>query len=200
MDTPNVPVDCASCARLREQVATLAHQSAGLREESVGLRATVGSLSAEVMRLRPARTDKHAPECSSCVALRRERDVLRDWIRGVPRGDWPPHSALAVLRTVVQVAATTHLAHVALGAEVARLRAMVAHTAVLRSERLIRRERLARWAGVVAADTERRHTRVATTCFHLATGALRDVLEAHTPLRAAYNDAVRDLARSWRSA
>ena len=123
MDTPNVPVDCASGARLREQVATLAHQSAGLREDAARAR------------------ESERVTTASCVSA-----------LGQTRRLW------------------------------------------------LRRERLARWAGVVAADTERRHTRVATTCFHLATGALRDVLEAHTPLRAAYNDAVRDLARSWRSA
>lgn len=119
MDTPNVPVDCASCARLREQVATLAHQSAGLREERDDARVEL--------------------RVESTLAERRKRRALR-------------------------------------------------------------RERLARWAGVVAADTERRHARVATTAALHAFARLLELIAAYGPLRAAYNDAVRDLARSWRSA
>lgn len=145
MDTPNVPVDCASCARLREQVATLAHQSAGLREDA---------------------------------ARARESERV-----------------------------TTALCVSALG----------------QTRRLwLRRERLARWAGVVAADTRGNATESAMLeCLNLTAAELERVesayrmvcsgariaLDQHAcvaaerdSLRAAYSDAVRDLARSWRSA
>ena len=123
MDTPNVPVDCASCARLREQVATLAHAAAGLREDAARAR------------------ESERVTTASCVSA-----------LGQTRRLW------------------------------------------------LRRERLARWAGVVAADVERRHAREATRAALHAFARLLELIAAYGPLRAAYNDAVRDLARSWRSA
>lgn len=124
MDTPNVPVDCASCARLREQVATLAHAAAGLREDAARAR------------------ESERVTTASCVSA-----------LGQTRRLW------------------------------------------------LRRERLARWAGVVAADTYEAGTR------SLLIGATFREAELATTMtverdryRSIVNDAVRDLARSWRSA
>lgn len=155
MDTPNVPVDCASCVRLREQVATLAHAAAGLREDAARAR------------------ESERVATALCVSA-----------LGQTRRLW------------------------------------------------LRRERLARWAGVVAADTRERDLAVAAVSLRcryeqlaldhetlqldahdhraavqqqIAWAALiaRDlsiVVAERDVLRAAYNDAVRDLVRSWRSA
>ena len=137
--------DCASGARLREQVATLAHAAAGLREDAARARGSERVTTA------------------SCVSA-----------LGQTRRLW------------------------------------------------LRRERLARWAGVVAADTRENATEAAMLeCLNLTGAELERVESAHRmvcsgawialdqharvvaerdALRAAYNDAVRDLARSWRSA
>lgn len=123
MDTPNVPVDCASCARLREQVATLAHAAAGLREDAARAR------------------ESERVATALCVSA-----------LGQTRRLW------------------------------------------------LRRERLARWAGVVAADTERRRARWASTLAVYASAALIESAAKNGAFRAAIEDAVRDLVRSWRSA
>lgn len=140
--------DCASCARLREQVATLAHAAAGLREDAARAR------------------ESERVTTASCVSA-----------LGQTRRLW------------------------------------------------LRRVRLARWAGVVAADTRERDLAVAAVslrCRYEQLALDHETLQldahdyreavrhwigwaAHTAaernkLRAAYNDAVRELARSWGSA
>lgn len=162
MDTPNVPVDCASCARLREQVATLAHAAAGLREDAAR-----------------ARESERVTTASCVSALGQTR---RLWLRRERLARWAGVVAADVRErepAIAAVALRCRYEQLALDHETLQLDAHEARAS---------RQRQIQWAALIGSDL---------SC--VARDLARVVAERDA-LRAAIEDAVRDLARSWRSA
>lgn len=206
MDTPNVPVDCASCARLREQVATLAHAAAGLREDAARAReservATALCVSAlgQTRRLW-LRRERLARWAGVVAADTREREpaIAAVSLRCRYEQLALDHETLQLDAHDYRAAREAHISQIR--ALRARLRAVIA---VLRGKRAD--GEVARWreaANEARASRQRQIQRAALIGSDLSRVArdLARVVAERDALRAAIEDAVRDLARSWRSA